>query len=51
IRVYDGLELLEEMKGKSQQSVLQWVEDYVERLELLAMRDAARELSESASIK
>ncbi|GJV36121.1 helitron helicase-like domain-containing protein [Tanacetum coccineum] len=40
-----------ENMSDSQQSVLQWVEDYVERLELLAMRDAARELTELASIK
>ncbi|GKA18767.1 pentatricopeptide repeat-containing protein [Tanacetum coccineum] len=38
-----------ENMSESQQSVLQGVEDYVERLELLAMRDAARELSELAS--
>ncbi|PWA41992.1 pentatricopeptide repeat protein [Artemisia annua] len=38
-----------ENMSESQQSVLQGVEVYVERLELLALRDAARELSELAS--
>ncbi|XP_024979784.1 pentatricopeptide repeat-containing protein At2g37230-like [Cynara cardunculus var. scolymus] len=39
---------VEEM-SEAQRNVLKGVEDHVERLELLAMRDAARELSELAS--
>ncbi|KAK1409788.1 hypothetical protein QVD17_36317 [Tagetes erecta] len=38
-----------EKMSEAQKNVLQGVEDYVERVDLLAMRDAARELSELAS--
>ncbi|KAI3793624.1 hypothetical protein L1987_36244 [Smallanthus sonchifolius] len=38
-----------ENMSETQRNVLQAVEDYVERVELLAMRNAARELSESAN--
>ncbi|KAD7479808.1 hypothetical protein R6Q59_008649 [Mikania micrantha] len=52
--VYMCLEILKEecdgeKMSETQRNMLQEVEDYVERLDLLAMRDAARELSELAN--